>query len=60
MNQLAAACAGDCDGDGTVTVDEIILAVRGALAQDAASCAGLPGSRRMTGQLLRVDAGQYL
>lgn len=31
---IAADCAGDCDGDGRVTVDEVTLAVRMALGLD--------------------------
>lgn len=32
------ACGGDCDGDGTVTVDEILLSVAVALDSEAADC----------------------
>ncbi len=31
-------CVADCDGDGTVTISELLLAVRGALEEDAFFC----------------------
>lgn len=36
----AELCAGDCDGDGTVAVDELVTAVRIALEQSALTACG--------------------
>lgn len=36
-----AACTGDCNGDGAVTIDEVIAGVQAALA-DAPGCRGYP------------------
>jgi hypothetical protein len=36
-----ADCAGDCDGDGLVTVDELVLAVRLALGDGLGTCTSL-------------------
>lgn len=38
----AVACAGDCDGDGTVAVSEVIRLVALALGQAAADCGSPP------------------
>jgi parallel beta-helix repeat protein len=39
---VAAQCAGDCNGDGTVTINELIVGVNIALGSaDAATCAAL-------------------
>jgi hypothetical protein len=35
---LPPACVGDCNGDGEVTVDELITGVGAALADDAGAC----------------------
>jgi hypothetical protein len=35
-------CVGDCNGDGVVTVDEVVLGVRAALGEEAVSrCAAM-------------------
>lgn len=41
----AGACTGDCDGDGVVAINELVLAVRVALGEERiASCAAADGN----------------
>jgi len=35
LSEIQSACVGDCDGDGAVTVDEIVKGVNMALGQAA-------------------------
>lgn len=57
---VAPACAGDCDGNGAVTIDELIAALGIALdgtAPDACSAADLDGDGRLfIDELLRAVA----
>lgn len=45
---VQSPCYGDCDNDGSVTVDELILGVNLALGVPADSCARLDASRDST------------
>jgi hypothetical protein len=45
VESAAPACRGDCDGDGVVRVNELIIGVRIALGQDAiGACANIDGN----------------
>ena len=59
---LASACGGDCDAGGTVTVDEVLLAVQVALGQGADGCtaADLNGDLAVTVDELVVAVGNAL
>jgi hypothetical protein len=52
------ACTGDCNGDGTVTVDEILTMVNIALGNaQVSSC--LPGDANGDGVVDAIDLGQF-
>ncbi|MCX8071607.1 MAG: hypothetical protein N3C12_04030 [Candidatus Binatia bacterium] len=48
----AGACAGDCDGNGAVTIDEIVTGVRIALGSDVLLC---PAADRDQNGIVSVD-----
>lgn len=53
----AQACPGDCDGDGGVAINELVLAVTRALGADAGACAAADGDGDGTVQINELIAG---
>jgi hypothetical protein len=56
------SCAGDCDGDGVVTINELILAVTAATTGDVSICPAIDldgdGTVRIEELIAAVDAAQ--
>jgi len=55
-----AQCPGDCNGDGNVTVDELVAAVNVALSGCSASAAGVDSGRACQPRGIELDSENFM